>query len=115
MILNIIVSILLLINLGILFLVYRSVTSQTKHIKKEDLITLQEQVSKSEKEIRSEVRTTQDSTSKTLAFNIGELSKTLTSQLETTSSTLVTTIGELGNSQTRQLQEVKQSTNDLIQ
>ena len=107
------VSILLLINLGILFLAYRSVTSQTNDIKKEDLITLQEQVSKSEKEIRSEVRTTQDSTSKTLAFNIGELSKTLTSQLETTSSTLVTTIGELGNSQTRQLQEVKQSTNDL--
>ena len=107
------VSILLLINLGILFLVYRSVTSQTKHIKKEDLDTLQEQVSKSEQDIRSEVRTTQEATGKTLVVNIGALSKTLTTQLETTSSTLVTTIGELGKAQTRQLQEVKQSTNDL--
>ena len=115
MILNIIASILLLINLGILFLVYRSVTSQTKHIKKEDLDTLQKQASKSEQEIRSEVRTTQEATSKTLVVNIGELSKTLTAQLETTSSTLVTTIGELGKTQARQLQEVKQSTNDLTE
>ena len=119
MILNIIVSILLLINLGILFLVYRSVTSQAKHIKKEDLDILQKQVSKSEQEIRSEVRTTQEATGKTLVVNIGELSKTLTTQLatqlETTSSTLVTTIGELGKAQTRQLREVKQSTNDLTE
>ena len=115
MILNIIVSILLLINLGILFLVYRSVTSQTKHIKKEDLDTLQKQASKSEQEIRSEVRTTQEAIGKTLVVNIGALSKTLTTQLETTSSTLVTTIGELGKTQARHLQDVKKSTNDLTE
>ena len=115
MILNIIVNILLLINLGILFLVYRSVTSQTKHIKKEDLDTLQKQASKSEQEIRSEVRTTQEAIGKTLVVNIGALSKTLTTQLETTSSTLVTTIGELGKTQARHLQDVKKSTNDLTE
>ena len=86
-----------------------------RSIKKEDLDTLQKQASKSEQEIRSEVRTTQEATSKTLVVNIGELSKTLTAQLETTSSTLVTTIGELGKTQARQLQEVKQSTNDLTE
>ena len=113
MILNIMVSLLLLVNIILFILVYRFVRSQTLHIKKEDLDSIQDQVSKTEQEIRSEVRTTQESTGKTLAVNIGELSKTLTNQLETNSSILVKTIGELGEAQGRNLQDVKKSTNEL--
>lgn len=113
MILNIMVSLLLLVNIILFILVYRFVRSQTLHIKKEDLDSIQEQVSKTEQEIRSEVRTTQESTGKTLAVNIGELSKTLTNQLETNSSILVKTIGELGEAQGRHLQDVKKSTDEL--
>lgn len=115
MTLNIILSVLLLINLGILFLTYRSVRSQSNDIKKEDLDNLREQVSKADQEMRSEVRKTQDSINNTLTVNNGELSKNLTNQLETNSNTLVKTIGELGGAQARQLKDVKESTNNLTE
>ena len=82
MILNIILGLLLLGNLALLILVYRAVRSQPKHIGQDDLDMLQREVSKSGQEIRSEVRATQDSTTNTLVINIGELSKTLTAQLD---------------------------------
>lgn len=73
----------LLGNLVLLILVYKAVKSQPKHIGLNDLDTLRAEVSKSEQEIRSEIRTSQDSTTKMLVVNISELSKTLTTQLET--------------------------------
>ena len=85
MILNIILGLLLLGilgNLALLIFVCRTVRSQPKHIGQDDLDTLQREVSKSGQEIRSEVRATQDSTTKTLVINISELSKTLTAQLD---------------------------------
>lgn len=133
MILNTILCLLLLGNLALLILVYRTVKSQPKHIGLDDLDTLQKEVSKSEQEIRSEIRATQDSTTKTLVVNIGELSKTLTTQLQATSDTLVTTVGalgkaqkaatdtlvttidKLGKTQASKLQDVTKSTNELMQ
>ena len=133
MILNTILCLLLFANLVLLILVYRTVKSQPKHIGLDDLDTLQKEVSKSEQEIRSEIRATQDSTTKTLVVNIGELSKTLTTQLQATSDTLVTTAGalgkaqkaatdtlvttidKLGKTQASKLQDVTKSTSELMQ
>lgn len=84
-------------------------------IKIEDLNKLQAQISNSEQEIRSEVRKTQDTNTKALAVHIGELSTTLTTQLEENRGTLVTTIGELGEAQDRQLQGMKKATNNLTE
>ena len=82
MILNTILCLLLLGNLVLLILVYRTVKSQPKHIGQDDLDKLQKEISKSDQEIRSEVRATQASTSNTLVTNISELSKVLTAQLQ---------------------------------
>ena len=111
---------LLSVNLVLLLiLIYRTVTSQSKHIAQDDLDTLQQAVSKavseSEQEIRSEVRATQNSTNNTLVTNIGELSKTLTAQLNSSSNTLVTSIGELGKAQASNLQNVTDATKGLTQ
>lgn len=119
MILNAILGLLLVNLVLLLILIYRTVTSQSKHIEQGDLDTLQQAVSQtvseSEKEIRSEVRATQDSTNNTLVTNIGELSKTLTAQLNSSSNTLVTSIGELGKAQASNLQDVTNATNKLTQ
>ena len=137
MILNTVLCLLLFVNLVLLFIVYRTVKSQSSHIGQDDLDTLQQTVSQavsdSEQAIRSEVRATQDSTTNTLAVNIGALSKTLTTQLQTTSNTLVTTvgqlgtaqkdatdslvktIGELGQTQASKLEDVTNATNNLTQ
>ena len=115
MILNIILVVLLSINLGILLLVYINVRSEKNVIKREDLDILREQVTKSEQEIRSEVKTTQVTNTKALAVNINELSKALTAQLENRNSSLVKAIGELGEAQDRQLQDVRKATNDLTE
>ena len=115
MILNIILVVLLSINLGILLLVYINSSSEKDVIKREDLDILREQVTKSEQEIRSEVKTTQEANTKALAVNINELSKALTAQLENRNSSLVETLGELGKAQDRQLKDVRKATNDLTE
>ena len=115
MILNTILCLLLLGNLILLILVYRTVKSQPKHIGQEDLDRLQEKVSKLEQEIRSEVRATQESTTKTLVVNIGELSKTLNAQLEGVRTTFSDSFHGLQQSNEDKLDQVRQTVAEHLQ
>ena len=115
MILNTILCLLLLGNLVLLILIYRTVKSQPKHIGKDDLDTLQEEVSKSGQQIRSEIRATQDSTTKTLVVNIGELSKTLTAQLEGARTALSESFQGLQQNNESKLDQIRQTVNKQLQ
>ena len=115
MILNTILCLLLLGNLVLLILVYRAVKSQPKHIGQDDLDTLQEEVSKSGQEIRSEIRATQDSTTKTLVVNIGELSKTLTTQLEGARTAFSESFQGLQQSNENKLDQIRQTVDEQLQ
>ena len=115
MILNTILCLLLLGNLVLLILVYRAVKSQPKHIGQDDLDTLQAEVSKSGQEIRSEIRATQDSTTKTLVVNIGELSKTLTTQLEGARTAFSESFQGLQQSNESKLEQIRQTVDEQLQ
>ena len=115
MILNTILCLLLLGNLVLLILVYRAVKSQPKHIGQDDLDTLQAEVSKSGQEIRSEIRATQDSTTKTLVVNIGELSKTLTTQLEGARTAFSDSFQGLQQSNENKLDQIRQTVDEQLQ
>ncbi|MCY3724975.1 MAG: DNA recombination protein RmuC [Candidatus Poribacteria bacterium] len=115
MILNTILCLLLLGNLVLLILVYRAVKSQPKHIGKDDLDTLQEEVSNSGQQIRSEIRATQDSTTKTLVVNIGELSKTLTTQLEGARTALRESFQGLQQNNENKLDQIRQTVDEQLQ
>lgn len=115
MILNTILCLLLLGNLVLLILVYRAVKSQPKHIGQNDLDILQEEVSKSGQEIRSEIRATQDSTTKTLVVNIGELSKTLTIQLEGARTAFSESFQGLQQSNENKLDQIRQTVDEQLQ
>ena len=73
-------------NLVVLILIFKRFTSMetggSESNRQDELDSLHEEVSRSEREIRSEIRSTQETTANTLVVNIGELSKTLTAQLE---------------------------------
>ncbi len=115
MILNTILCLLLLGNLVLLILVYRAVKSQPKHIGQDDLDTLQAEVSRSGQEIRSEIRATQDSTTKTLVVNIGELSKTLTTQLEGARTAFSESFQALQQSNENKLDQIRQTVDEQLQ
>ncbi len=115
MILNTILCLLLLGNLVLLILVYKAVKSQPKHIGQDDLDTLQEEVSKSGQEIRSEIRATQDSTTKTLVVNISELSKTLTTQLEGARTAFSESFQGLQQSNENKLDQIRQTVDEQLQ
>ena len=115
MILNTILCLLLLGNLVLLILVYRAVKSQPKHIGQDDLNTLQAEVSRSGQEIRSEIRATQDSTTKTLVVNISELSKTLTTQLEGARTAFSESFQGLQQSNENKLDQIRQTVDEQLQ
>ena len=119
MILNTILGLLLLGNLVLLILIYRTVRSQPKHIGQDDLDTLHhavsETVSESEKEIRSEVRATQNSTNNTLVTNIGELSNTLTTQLDGARKAFSDSFQGLQQSNDNKLDQIGQTVNTQLQ
>ena len=109
MVLNTILCLLLLGNFILLILIYRTVKSQPKHIGQDELDALQAEISKSEQEIRSEIRATQDSTTNTLAVNIGELSKTLTTQLDGARQTFSDSFQGLQRSNDNKLDQISQT------
>ena len=115
MLLNTILCLLLLGNLVLLILIYRTVKSQPKHIGPDDLDTLQKEASKSEQEIQSEIRATQDSTTKTLVVNIGELSKTLTTQLESARTAFSESFQGLQQSNESKLDQIRQTVTKQLQ
>ena len=115
MILNTILCLLLLVNFVLLILVYRTVKSQPKHIGKDDLDMLQVEISKSEQEIRSEVRKTQDSTTNALTVQLEGVRTAFGAAQKNATDTLVNTIGKLGEAQASKLQDVTKSTSELMQ
>ena len=119
MILNVIWGVLLLANLGLLVFVLKQlaliVKSQAEQDGQNTLDSLREQVSKSEQEIRSQVRTTQESTTKTLVVNIGELSKTLNAQLEGVRTTFSDSFQGLQQSNEDKLDQIRQTVTEQLQ
>ena len=119
MIWNVIWGVLLLCNLGLLFLVLKRlasiVKSQTERVGQDELDSLHKEVSKSEQEVRSEVRTTQESTTKTLVVNIGELSKTLTAQLEGVRTTFADSFQGMQQSNENKLDQIRQTVAEHLQ
>ena len=77
-----------LVNLTLLVLVLKRFASISKDeavgSEQDELRALREEVSRSEKEVRSEVRTSQKTITDMLVTSVSELSKTLTAQLDGT-------------------------------
>ena len=115
MILNTILRLLLLVNFVLLILVYRAVKSQPKHIGKDDLDMLQAEISKSEQEVRSEVRNTQDSTTNALTVQLEGVRTAFSTAQKDATDILVKIIGELGRTQASKLEDVTKSTGELTQ
>ena len=77
---------------------------QVENAKQGELDSLREGISKSEQEIKNEVKSNQTT-----------IANTLTQQIESTTTTLVNTLETLGNNQTQALESVTKSTNTLTQ
>ena len=99
----------------LLVLIYRTIKLQPKHIEQADLDKLQDEISKSEREIRSEVRTTQDSTSKTLVTNISELSKVINTQLQGVQTAFSDSFQGLQQSNDNKLDQISQTVTNQLQ
>ena len=76
---------------------------------------LQVEISKSEQEIRSEVRKTQDSTTNALTVQLEGVRTAFGTAQKDATDTLVNTIGKLGEAQASKLQDVTKSTSELMQ
>ena len=107
------------INLVVLILMFKRFTSmETSSIEnngQDELRSLREGVSRSEQEIRSEVRSTQETTANTLVVNIGELSKTLTAQLEGVRATFDERFQSLQQGNENKLDQIRQTVTEHLQ
>lgn len=81
----------------------------------DELHFLREEVSRSEREVRSEVRGTQEATVNTLVVNISELSKTLTSQLEGVRTTFDERFQGLQQGNENKLNQIRQTVTEHLQ
>ena len=108
--------ILSLSNLVVLILVFKRFASlKTVNNRQDELHSLQEEVSRSEREIRSEVRSTQESTASTLAVNIGELSKTITAQLAGVRTTFDERFQSLQQGNEDKLDQIRRTVTEHLQ
>ena len=102
-------------NLVVLILIFKRFASlKTVNNRQDELHSLQEEVSRSEREIRSEVRSTQESTANTLAVNIGELSKTITAQLEGVRTTFDERFQSLRQGNENKLDQIRQTVTEHL-
>ena len=107
--------VLALSNLVVLILIFKRFASlKTVNNRQDELHSLQEEVSRSEREIRSEVRSTQESTANTLAVNIGELSKTITAQLEGVRTTFDERFQSLRQGNENKLDQIRQTVTEHL-
>ena len=103
-------------NLVVLILIFKRFASlKTVNNRQDELHSLQEEVSRSEREIRSEVRSTQESTANTLAVNIGELSKTITAQLEGVRTTFDERFQNLQQGNEDKLDQIRRTVTEHLQ
>ncbi|MXV84792.1 DNA recombination protein RmuC [Candidatus Poribacteria bacterium] len=114
MIPNFIFGVLLIVIVGLLILVLKRLAI-VKNIGTDDLDALREDVSKSKQEIQSEVRASQDSTTNTLVVNIGELSKTLTVQIENMRAAVNEHLQVMQDSNEKKLDQMRQTVDEQLQ
>ena len=106
-------------NLVVLLLLLKRIASiergSVKNNGQDELHFLREEVSRSEREVRSEVRGTQEATVSTLVVNIGELSKTLTAQLEGVRTTFDERFQSLQQGNENKLNQIRQTVTEHLQ
>ena len=106
-------------NLVVLILMLKRLTSiETGKVEnggQDELRFLREEVSRSEREVRSEVRVTHEATANTLVMNIGELSKTLTTQLEGVRTTFDGRFQSLQQGNENKLNQIRQTVTEHLQ
>jgi DNA anti-recombination protein RmuC len=90
-------------------------TDKVENNDQDNLHSLREEVARSEREVRSEVRSAQDATANTLVMNIGELSKTLTAQLEGVRTTFDKRFQGLQQNNETSIENVRKTVNERIQ
>ena len=102
---DIIFTALFVVILVLLFLIRKQFAAiKTNQDRPDEVDTLREEISRFERGIKEEIRSSQIT-----------ISETLTTQLHSTAELLGTTLTELGKAQTRELENVTKSTNNLTQ
>ncbi len=113
------VVVLSLVNLTLLILMLKRFASirenEIEGSEQGELRFLREEVSRSYREVRSEVRTSQEAITNILVMNIGELSKILTTQLEGTSNTIDKRFQNLQQSNENKLEQIRQTVTEHLQ
>lgn len=108
-----------LVNLTLLVLVIKRFASMSKDGEKgdnpEELHALRQEVSRSEQEVRSEVRTSQKAITDMLLTSVSELSKTLTVQLDGTRNTINDRFQKLQQSNDSKLEQVDRTVTKQLQ
>lgn len=107
-----------IVNLGFIVLVLLRLKvigeAQSERSAQDELRSLREEISRSEKEIRDEVRNTQATTITTLVTNIGEFSSTLTTQVDGMRATVEKRFQNLQQSIESRLDNIRETvTNQL--
>ena len=107
------------VNLALLGLMLMRMASMQKDNRKQtaqdELRSLREEVSRSEREIRDEVRKGHDTTTKMLMGNIGEFGKVLTTQVEGMRNTVETRLTELTKSNETRIETVRATVDTRLQ
>ena len=108
-----------LINLTLLVLVLKRFASISKDeeggSEQDELRALRQEVSRSEQEVRSEVRTSQKTIIDMLVTSVSELSKTLTAQLDGTRNTIDDRFQKLQQSNDSKLEQVDRAVTKQLQ
>ena len=111
--------ILSLVNLTLLVLVLKRFASISKDngesSDQDELRALRQEVSRSEQEVRSEVRTSQKTITDMLVTSVSELSKTLTAQLDGTRNTINDRFQKLQQSNDSKLEQVDRAVTKQLQ
>ena len=87
----------------------------TEQIGQDEFRSLCDEVSRLEREIRNEIRTTQETTTNTLVTNIGEFSNTLTAQVERMRDTVDERFQGLQQNNDKKLEQIRQAVTEQLQ
>ena len=108
-----------LVNLTLLVLVLKRFASISKNEERgseqDELRALRQEVSRSEQEVRSEVRTSQKTITDMLVTSVSELSKRLTVQLDGTRNTINDSFQKLQQSNDSKLEQVDRTVTKQLQ
>ncbi len=107
------------LNLVLLAIVLKRLASKkddsVEQVGQDEFRFLREEVSRSEREIRNEIRASQETTANTLVTNISEFSKTLTAQVEGMRTTIDERFQSLQQSNDNKLGQIRQTVTEQLQ